>query len=254
MFDESLGNIWYVFLVGGVLYNLATVKWNSIPKILFLINCVYRSILPRIDASRHCFIGGWYSNILYGRILATLGEIGFALEVKRLFEASYNFSKFVERDPKMSPILHVLFNNFMILSVIIAQCFCWLAVTSGSDLFHVIEESIWCTMGLYVFVRSVIFTSIKRDIIKVFYINCTLISGLYIAYMFTLDVPMYLHRSLEVKNPTPTDFNCVTVSNRISDFGISAVQFLGYFTLGPQVLENIVWMRKRTSERTGYVV
>ncbi len=253
MFDETLGKIWYMCLLGGVFYNLATIKWNSLPKIMFLLNCVYRSMLPRIDASRHCFIEGWYSNIFYGRILATLGEIGFILEVKRLFEDTYLFSKLVEKDPKMSPDFHTLLNNLMMLSVIIAQCFCWIAVTSGSNLFHVIEESIWCVMGLYVFVRSAVFTRIQRDVIKSFYIKCTLISGLYIAYMFIFDVPMYLFREFEV-NDIPENFNCVTVSTKISTFNLSALQFLGYFVLGPQILENIVWMRKRISERICYVV
>ena len=256
MLDETLGKIWYMCLLGGVFYNLVTIKWNSLPKIMFLLNCVYRSVLPRIDASRHCFIEGWYSNIFYGRILATLGEIGFVLEVKRLFEGTYLFSKLVEKDPKMSPDFHTLLNNLMMLFVIIAQCFCWIAVTSGSNLFYIIEESICCVIGIYIFVRSAIFNRIQRDVIIIFYIKYTLISGLYIVYivyMFTLNVPMYLFQKFEVYD-IPENFNCVTVSTKISTFDLSALQFLGYFVLGPQILENIVWMRKRISKRIRYIV
>jgi len=215
---------------------------------------VYRSSLPRIDASRHCFIDSYYSNVLYGRCLATLGEIGFVIEVNRLLDSSYRFSKNVERNNKLGFLVHVLCRNLLLISVIIAQCFCWIAIISGSNFYHVIEESIWVAMGLYLFIRSVIFTGIKREIIKDFYINCTLISGLYVAYMVAFDIPMYLFRSLETTNQGHQDFTCKTVSTKISDFGLTAVQFTGYFIIGPQVLENIVYMRKRINERMSYVV
>ena len=254
MFDETLGKIWYSCLLSGVLYNLTTIKWNSLPKILFLLNCVYRSSLPRIDASRHCFIDSYYSNVLYGRCLATLGEIGFVIEVNRLLDSSYRFSKNVERNNKLGFLVHVLCRNLLLISVIIAQCFCWLAIISGSNFYHVAEESIWIVMGLYLFVRSVIFTDTKREAIREFYINCTIITGLYIAYMFTMDVPMYLLRGFEDVNKFASDFTCKTVSMKISDFGLSAIQFIGYFIIGPQILENIVNMRKKINERMSFVV
>ena len=46
----------------------------------------------------------------------------------------------------------------------------------------------------------------------------------------------------------------IDFSMKISDFGLSAIQFIGYFIIGPQILENIVNMRKKINERMSFVV
>jgi hypothetical protein len=94
------------------------------------------------------------SSVFCGRSAATVAEIVFAYQVSVYLNL---------------PVLFAMGT--------IAQLFCWYSVLSLSPLGHVIEESIWGSMG-----------------IVVLYETRSVLALLFVLFMFGFDVPMYFRR------------------------------------------------------------
>src|SRR6202167_1883761 len=104
---------------------------------VYVLGCVFRSILPRGDLQRICLFDTWLSSGLVGRAVATIAELCFAIqwaivlrELARVTrsDTAKNISKAI------LPLIGV------------AECFSWYAVISTNFLGNVLENSLWAVV------------------------------------------------------------------------------------------------------------
>ena len=106
------------------------------------------------------------NHIFYGRAAATMAEVGFAFQLSWVF-----------RDRTMSIVLSI------------ANAFCWLGVITKNQIFHVVEETLWMVMGVYLFLRY------RKQMAA---LN---VCAIYVIYMVFVDIPMYVTRWMEYGGP-----------------------------------------------------
>ena len=145
---------------------------------LYVLGCGVRSVLPMIDVPRLCLHDTWASYIVVGRSVATVAELAFAVQWALLLREAGA----VRASRAVVPLIAV------------AEVLSWLAVLTTNNLFHAAENSLWtltAALGL-VFLASrwrLVGDRGKRVISAA--IGC---GAAYIAFMVTVDVPMYLAR------------------------------------------------------------
>lgn len=243
-----IGYIWYISLVTSTLYVTffysTTFKWSSV---LFNLNCLFRAVFPRIDALRICFIIHPLSDIQYGRLLATFGEISFVWSVCNYIEANIHF--YSQRLPRA---LHDLltcykYGTYFILlrQVISAQGFCWTAVLLQDNTYHVKEEQKWHYMSFYLCMSSVLFALFSwitsyYQLVSM-HLKTIIASAIFCLYISEYDIPMYKQRALEQNSDriVTTSLQCQYYTKDIQYYGGTAILFLGYFILGPLVLHKM---------------
>ena len=152
---------------------------------IYVSACAFRSFWPRIDLERYVIVDHWISSVVLGRSAATLAEISFAMQMKLFIDELYTHAN--------GGLLQD-YTWIIVLTLSIAQVFCWLGVISLNHLGHFIEESLW---GLtFTFISLALATSINSlvgswlIIAWIGLIACII----YVLYMFLVDVPMYYQR------------------------------------------------------------
>jgi hypothetical protein len=145
---------------------------------IYTLGCGFRSVLPMIDVPRYCLHDPWIARIFTGRTVATVAELAFALQwAIMLREAGA-----LRAARAVMPLIAV------------AEILSWLAVLTRNNLFHAAENSLWTlTAALALAFLATRWDQVgalgKRVIVGAF------VCGLgYIAFMVTVDVPMYLAR------------------------------------------------------------
>lgn len=153
----------------------------------YVFGCAYRSILPVYDVPRICLVDSWLSSVIIGRSVATIAELCFVAQWSLLLWEISSVSG--SRIGQLSA-------RIIVPLIVVAEIFSWYAVTTTSNIGHVVEETLW---GVSVALMTVSLVAIwrrcdpsRRPLIAMV---CTI--GLaYIAYMFFVDVPMYWTRWL----------------------------------------------------------
>jgi hypothetical protein len=143
-----------------------------------VLGCGFRSVLPMIDVPRLCLHDTWVSYIVVGRSVATVAELAFVVQWALLLR---------EAGARRA-------SRAVVPLVVVAEILSWLAVLTTNNLFHAGENSVWTlTAGLAVaFLVSrwrLVDDRGKRVIAAA--IAC---AAAYIAFMVTVDIPMYLAR------------------------------------------------------------
>ncbi len=196
--------LWWVFLVSVSCCNMIFWFWsfyylrrfqshendNLIKTLVWLAAgyvfvCAFRSILPRADVQRICLFDTWWSSVLVGRAVATVGELCFvaqwALVINRV-------SKLAD-----SPAAHKL--SYLIFPlIVIAEMFSWYSVITTHYFGNSCEESLWAITYTLIFICLIFLFPKFKGALK--YACAVSIVGclLYIIFMTTVDVPMYLGR------------------------------------------------------------
>jgi hypothetical protein len=151
----------------------------------YVFGCAFRSVLPRADVQRICLFDTWLSNVLIGRSVATVAEVCFAVQwfiVLRQLGASTGAVTVSNAAWVLLPL------------IVIAECFSWYAVLTRNYVMHAIENSLWAVaftaagVGLCRLLAE--FDGLARGILIVAIIG---IVG-YVAFLVTIDVPMYVTR------------------------------------------------------------
>jgi len=145
---------------------------------IYVLGCGFRSVLPMIDVPRFCLHDTWSSYIVIGRSVATVAELAFAVQWALLLREA--------GAPRASRAVVPL--------IFAAEILSWLATLTTNNLFHAAENSLWTlTAALALaFLASrwhLVGDRGKRVIAAA--IGC---GAAYIAFMVTVDVPMYLAR------------------------------------------------------------
>jgi hypothetical protein len=151
----------------------------------YVFGCAFRSLLPRADVQRICLFDTWLSSVVVGRSVATVAEICFAAQWALVL---HRLGTTTGADTAVSIAWLV------VPLILIAECFSWYAVLTTNYLGNAIENSIWAVafsaigIGLGRLLPDV--DGAARVVLAVAIIG---IAG-YLAFLATVDVPMYLGR------------------------------------------------------------
>jgi hypothetical protein len=151
----------------------------------YVFGCAFRSFLPRADVQRICLFDTWLSSVTIGRSVATVAEVCFVAQWAILL---HQLGAMTCADTAVNAAW------LIVPLILIAECFSWHAVLTRNYLGNAIENSIWAVaffivaVGLCRLVPE--FDGAIRAAIVVAIIGIT---G-YLAFLATVDVPMYLGR------------------------------------------------------------
>jgi hypothetical protein len=151
----------------------------------YVFGCAFRSFLPRADVQRICLFDTWLSSVVVGRTVATVAEICFAAQ----------WVIVLHRLGTMTGADTTLNAAWVILPlIVIAECFSWYAVLTKNYWGNAIENSIWAVaffiIGIGLCRLLPEFDGLVRVVLAV---SIGGIAG-YLAFLMTVDVPMYLNR------------------------------------------------------------
>jgi hypothetical protein len=151
----------------------------------YVFGCAFRSFLPRADVQRICLFDTWLSSVLVGRSVATVAEICFAAQ----------WATILHQLGTMTGADTTLIVAWVIVPLIlIAECFSWYAVLTTNYLGNAIENSIWAAAFFLVGIGLCrLLPEFDGPVCVVFAIAISGIAG-YLAFLITIDVPMYLSR------------------------------------------------------------
>jgi hypothetical protein len=151
----------------------------------YVFGCAFRSFLPRADVQRICLFDHWLSSVVVGRSVATVAEICFAAQ----------WAIILHRLGTMTGADTTLNAAWVIVPLIlIAECFSWYAVLTTHYLGNAIENSIWAVAFFIVGVGLCrLLPEFDGEARVVLVVAITGIAG-YLAFLMTIDVPMYLSR------------------------------------------------------------
>jgi hypothetical protein len=151
----------------------------------YVFGCAFRSFLPRADVQRICLFDTWLSSIVVGRSVATVAEICFAAQWAIIL---HQLGSMTAADTTLTAAWVI------VPLILIAECFSWHAVLTTNYLGNAIENSIWAVafflVGIGLCRLLPEFDGPVRVVLAIAIIG---IAG-YLAFLMTIDVPMYLSR------------------------------------------------------------
>jgi hypothetical protein len=151
----------------------------------YVFGCAFRSLLPRADVQRICLFDTWLSSVVVGRSVATVAEIGFAAQWAMIL---YQLGMMTGADTTLNAAWAI------VPLILIAECFSWHAVLTTNYLGNAIENSIWAIAFFIVGIGLCRLLPEFDGAVRV--VLAIAISGIaaYLAFLMTVDVPMYLGR------------------------------------------------------------
>src|SRR6202042_1562975 len=186
-------NIAVWFLLYHQLHEQPTGSLGSAPGIVLMLvlcaayvfGCAFRSFLPRADIQRICLFDTWLSSVVVGRSVATVAEICFAAQWAIIL---VQLGTMTEADTTLNAAW------LIVPLILIAECFSWYAVLTTNYLGHAIENSIWAIAFFLVGVGLCRLLPEFDGPVRV--VLVVAIAGIvaYLAFLMTIDVPMYLSR------------------------------------------------------------
>ena len=152
---------------------------------VYVGGCAFRSVFPVYDVPRICLFDHWLSSVAVGRSVATVAELCFVAQWALLLNE-------ISRAARST--VGIATSVMLVPLIVVAETCSWYSVLTTSNVGHVAEESLW---GLSVAMLVVSVTAIyprcaavRRPILIAW---C--IAGIaYVAFMFSVDVPMYWTR------------------------------------------------------------
>lgn len=152
---------------------------------LFVAGCAFRSFLPRAEGQRICLHEATISSAMWGRWVATVAELSFATQWALLLR-HYATRTGVAIGRGISLVAVPL--------IAIAEVFSWYTTLTTNFIGSVIEESTWALTGTLLVIG---FASVWRRVqgrVRRFVGTALLLQAAYVAFMVTVDVPMYWSR------------------------------------------------------------
>jgi hypothetical protein len=154
---------------------------------IYVLGCGFRSILPRVDVQRIGLFDSWASSILVGRTVATVAEVCFMVQWALLL---YLLAR--HQGARVSMSLAWL----LVPLIVVAEMCSWYAVLTTCFLGHAIEESIWAFCVALLVVCCIPLWPRCRPGFRPFLAVGMALGVVYVAFMCTVDIPMYVSRWL----------------------------------------------------------
>jgi hypothetical protein len=151
----------------------------------YVFGCAFRSLLPRADVQRICLFDHWLSSVFVGRSVATLAELCFAAQWA-LILSWLGHATGAETTLNAAEVIVPL--------IIIAECFSWYAVVTRNFLGNAIENSIWAVAFFIVAIALCRLLPEFNGVVRLVLIGALGGTATYLAFLMTIDVPMYLNR------------------------------------------------------------
>jgi hypothetical protein len=151
----------------------------------YVFGCAFRSLLPRADVQRICLFDTWLSSVMVGRTVATIAEVCFAIQWAIIL---HRLGTMTGADTTLNAALVI------VPLIVIAEGFSWYAVLTKKYWSNAVENSLWAVaffvVGLGLFRLLPEFEGVVRAVL------IAAIAGIagYLAFLITVDVPMYLKR------------------------------------------------------------
>jgi hypothetical protein len=190
---------WWAFLVAVSLLNV--VLWLRLRRSatsdearhqlrlagVFVFVCAFRALLPRADVQRICLVDSFWSSVLVGRSVATLAELCFAAQIAAKLGA---LGRLLGRPTAVTVARWVL------PMIVVAEVCSWYAVVTTNFLGNALEQSLWTLMPLLVATQLAPMIGRATGRLRRFLVAGTVITVGHVAFMSTVDVPMYVRRFL----------------------------------------------------------
>jgi len=151
----------------------------------YVFGCAFRSFLPRADVQRICLFDTWLSSIVVGRSVATVAEVCFAVQwaiVLNQLGGSADVGTTLTMAWAIVPL------------ILLAQCCSWYGVLTTNFLANAIENSIWAIAFLGVGIGLSSLLPQFEGLARLGLVVAIMGIGGYLAFLITVDIPMYLHR------------------------------------------------------------
>jgi hypothetical protein len=151
----------------------------------YVFGCAFRSLLPRADVQRICLFDTWLSSVLIGRSVATVAEVCFAAQWAIVL---HQLGRIAGVDTTSNIAVVV------VPMIIVAQCCSWYGVLTTNYLAHAIENSIWAAAFLLVGIGLCRLLPEFDGPVRLGLVVAIAGIAAYLAFLITIDVPMYLNR------------------------------------------------------------
>ena len=151
----------------------------------YVFGCAFRSFLPRADVQRICLFDTWLSSVFVGRSVATVAEIAFAAQWAIIL---HQLGTMTGADTTVNTAWAI------VPLIVIAECFSWHAVLTKNYLGNAIENSIWAVAFFIVGVGLCRLLPEFDGAVPVILAISIIGIAAYLAFLMTVDVPMYLNR------------------------------------------------------------
>jgi hypothetical protein len=151
----------------------------------YVFGCAFRSFLPRADVQRICLFDTWLSSVAVGRSVATVAEVCFAAQWSILL---LQLGKISGAETTVNAAWAI------VPLILIAECFSWYAVVTTKYLYNAVENSIW---AIAFFIAGVGLCRLLPEFdgaARVALVVAVIGIVSYLAFLMTVDVPMYLKR------------------------------------------------------------
>ena len=151
----------------------------------YVFGCAFRSLLPRADVQRICLFDTWLSSVMVGRSVATVAEVCFAAQWAMIL---HQLGTMTGADTTLNAAWVI------VPLILIAECFSWHAVLTTNYLGNAIENSIW---AVAFFIAGIGLCRLLPEFdgpVRAVLVVSILGIAAYLAFLMTIDVPMYLSR------------------------------------------------------------
>ena len=165
----------------------ASRRWQLGLSAVFVLVCAFRSVFPRADVQRICLHDSWLSSVMMGRSLATVAELCFVAQWALLLAE-------LGRNTGSRSAVRVA--RLLVPMIAVAEVCSWYAVLTTSYLGNTFEESIWAVAAALGTATAItLWPRVDRPQRPLLTVGIGF--GLaYVAFMTTVDVPMYVSRWL----------------------------------------------------------
>ena len=151
----------------------------------YVFGCAFRSFLPRADVQRICLFDTWLSSVVVGRSVATVAEVCFAAQWAIVL---HQLGTITGADTTLNAAWAI------VPLILVAECFSWYAVLTTKYWGNAVENSIWAVAFFIVGIGLCrLLPEFDGEVRVVLAVAIIGIAG-YLAFLMTVDVPMYLSR------------------------------------------------------------
>ena len=152
---------------------------------VYALGCAFRSVLPRADVQRICLFDTPLSSVMVGRSVATVAELAFAAQWAIVLHA---LGKVAHSDTAKTIAKAIL------PLIALAEICSWYAVVTTDFLGNVLENSLWTLTFVLIGVALSRLVIRFHGIVQFAIAAATAGIAGYVAFMATVDVPMYFGR------------------------------------------------------------
>ena len=166
----------------------------------YVFGCAFRSFLPRADVQRIVLFDTWWSSVFVGRTVATIAELAFVAQwaiVLKAVAASLAQNEARHSSTSRTTAWVTKVASFIVPMIVFAEVCSWYAVITTNYIGNSIEESTWAfTYSLIGVSLALLYPKLSGPMK---YVAGLSVFGciLYVIFMVTVDVPMYVGRLLQ---------------------------------------------------------